>query len=490
VRDAPTLRLDRVRLPGGGDPVSLLLAEGRVHAAVPAVADLPVPDAEVVDLEGRWVLPGLWDAHAHLEQWAVSRRRVDLRGAADPREAADLLAAAAREHPGDEVLVGWGFRYGTWRTEPHADLLEAVAPGRAILASSIDLHTAWCSPAALARAGVGDHPTGVLQEQACYEVVDVLGRTDPADVDVWVAEAVTAAARLGVTGIVDFEFGDVLPAWQRRAEERTVDARIVCTVYPHHLDDAIARGWPSGAPVPGTDGLVTVGPLKLFVDGSLNSRTALCHHPYPGGDDHGRLETPPDELRALLGRAGAAGIDAAVHAIGDRAVGLALDAFEATGAVGRIEHAQLVAEGDVHRLARPGLTVGVQPAHLLDDRDVTARLWPGRSHRAFPLAELLAAGVHVEFGSDAPVAPLDPWLAVSAAVTRTGDDRPAWHPEHRLTLADALAWSSRGRRGIGVGDPADLVVLDRDPSALADHELRVPGVVGTLCAGRWTFRAF
>jgi predicted amidohydrolase YtcJ len=483
------LLLENGRLPGGHRPTAVRVADGRVVAIGPDAAAEVRRGTDRLDLEGRVLLPGLWDTHAHLEQWAVARRRIDLRAARTPEEAADLVAAAASRVGPGEVLVGWGFRYGTWEAEPHKDLLEAVAPGRLVVASSIDLHSAWFSPAALAHVGAADHPTGVLQEQACYEAVAAFVQFDERLVDRWVTEAVSAAAASGVTGIVDFEFGDVLPAWQRRSATHQLDARIVCTVYPDHLEVALDRGAPTGAVVPGTGGLVEVGPLKVFADGSLNSRTALCHEPYPGGTDHGRLETPPAQLRALLERAAGGGLETAVHAIGDRAMTLALDAFEVTGARGRIEHAQLVTEDDLPRLARPGLVAGVQPAHLLDDRDVIERHWPGRSHRAFPFGDLLAAGVRVEFGSDAPVAPLDPWLAITAAVRRTGDGRSPWHPEQRIAVADALACSSRGRREVRPGDPADLVVLDADPYD-AGIDLGRPGVAATLCAGRWTFRGF
>lgn len=483
--------LARARLPGADAPVDVLIDGG----VIDAVGDLPAserPACERVDVDGCTLLPGLWDAHVHAEQWAVARRRLDLRGARDAREAADVVASAAARTASDEPLIGVGFRGALWADPPHKDLLQAVAPGRVVALQSHDLHTAWLSPAALAQVGAPEHPTGVLQEVDCYRAMQALQEHDAATVDRWVREALHAAAALGVVGIGDFEFGDAVPSWQRRAAGGPLATRVSATVYREHLGAAIARGWPSGTPVPGTAGLVTVGPLKLFVDGSLNSRTALCHDPYPGeaalGTAHGRLETPPDELRALLAEAAAHGIGGAVHAIGDRANTLALDAFEAVGVPGRIEHAQLLVPDDVARFAALGVVASVQPGHLPDDRDVADRLWAGRGHRSFPLRDLLDAGVRVEFGSDAPVAPLDPWRAIVAAVTRTGDDRPAWHPEQRITVADALAASTRGRTRVAVGDPADLVLVDRDPYRSEPGDLAAPEVAATLCAGRFTHR--
>jgi len=180
------------------------------------------------------------------------------------------------------------------------------------------------------------------------------------------------------------------------------------------------------------------------------------------------------------------GIEPAVHAIGDRANTLALDAFAAVGCRGRIEHAQLLTAADVPRFAELGVTAGVQPAHATDDRDVADRHWAGRTGRAFAYGDLLASGARLEFGSDAPVSPLDPWLGIAAAVHRTDDERPAWHPEQRIPVRAALAASARGRFQIRVGDAADLVVVDVDPSEADARTLREMPVHATMLGGRWT----
>lgn len=193
----------------------------------------------------------------------------------------------------------------------------------------------------------------------------------------------------------------------------------------------------------------------------------------------------PSELAELLAHARRAGFSAAVHAIGDRANAQALDAFAATGIAGSIEHAQLLRSADVARFAEVGVTASVQPAHLLDDVASMRAVWSDRAQRAFPLASLLASGAKVVFGSDAPVAPLDPWLAISAAVTRTASGLPAWVPEERLTVAQALACSMRGPLRPVAGGIADLVLLDRDPLAPAREgaPFRVPTVEATLIGG-------
>ena len=187
-----------------------------------------------------------------------------------------------------------------------------------------------------------------------------------------------------------------------------------------------------------------------------------------------------------MGRGAAAGLHPAIHAIGDRAVAVACDVLDAVGCPGRVEHAQLVAAADLDRLAAPGRVVGVQPAHLLDDRDMAERLWAGRTDRAFPLASLLAAGARLELGSDAPVSPLDPWRGIAAAVTRTGDDRDPWHPEQAISAADAVRASCGGRLQVQPGDQADLVVVEADPTRCATGLLATMPVWGTWVAGRRT----
>lgn len=461
------LRNARTGLDG---PVRDVLIAGGIIA--PAGATAP-PGTEPVDLDGATVLPGLWDAHVHAVQWAQARRRIDLSSAGSAREAVELMAGAA------DRSIGYGFRDGLWSDLPHKELLHAAAPGRQLVLISNDLHTAWLSPAALAAIGWGEHPTGVLRESECYRAVAALPAPPGAELDRWVAEATTAAAARGVVGLIDFEYADNVTDWTRRMAEQRVDTRVVCTIPRDRLDAAIAAGLRTGDAL---GDLLEVGPVKLFVDGSLNTRTAYCDDPYPGTDAHGLLEIAPEELKAIMELAAAHGLHAAVHAIGDLAAAIALDAFEAIGCPGRIEHAQLLRLEDLPRFARLGVIAGVQPAHAPDDREVADLHWHGRTGRAFAYAALMDAGARLELGSDAPVAPLDPWDGIASAVARTDDDRPAWHPEQAIPLPAALAAAARGRERVRPGDPADLVIV-ADPARPREAE-----VLGTLLNGRWTHR--
>jgi predicted amidohydrolase YtcJ len=497
--DAPGLLLRGAALDG-------TVADVRVEAGVVTAIgpDLPpVPGAETVDLDGRVLLPGLWDAHVHFDQWTLARRRLDLGPAGSAAEAAALVAARLRADPPEAgiALVGHGFRDALWPDAPHRALLDAVTGPVPVVLVAADLHCCWLNSAAAARYGMADHPTGLVRERDWMPIMTDVRRVPVPLLDRWAADAGRAAAARGVVGIVDFEAPWQLDAWAARIGAGADALRVVASVWPEALDGPdgpIARGLRSGDVVPGTAGLLTMGPLKVVTDGSLNTRTALCHDPYPGAESHGEgggsgmLLVPPDELVALLRRAAAHGLDAAVHAIGDRANELVLDAFAAVATAGtrrRIEHAQLLRGADPDRLAALGVVASVQPAHVLDDRDVADRLWAGRTARAFAYRTLLDAGVALALGSDAPVAPLDPWLTVAAAVHRSGDDRPSWHPEQEIPLAVALAASTGPDGPIRVGRRADLVVTDLDPAAVPAATLRAMPVAGTLLGGRWTHRA-
>jgi predicted amidohydrolase YtcJ len=188
-----------------------------------------------------------------------------------------------------------------------------------------------------------------------------------------------------------------------------------------------------------------------------------------------------------------AGLACAIHAIGDIANSHALDAYALTGAVGTIEHAQLVAHADIPRFARLGVGASVQPEHAIEDRDLTDSIWAGQTALPYPLRGLADTGANLLFGSDAPVSPLDPWAAIAAAVFRTRDGRPAWRPDQGVDAATALAASTHGGSTAGAliepGARADLALCAVDPLSASEADLRSMTVVGTLIEGRLTHRS-
>ncbi len=484
--DAPaTLVLTSARLVGATEPVDIVLAEGRIVAAGPEAGARIGAAAERVDLGGRWVVPGLWDEHVHFTQWAQTARRLDVSRAASAAEAAALVRRRAAAEPGEEPLIGFGFHDALWPDEPTRALLDAAAGDRPVVLIAGDLHCSWLNSAAAAAFAPGS-AEALLREDASFAVTSLLATADDATLDRWAAEAATAAARRGVVGVVDLEYGWNLDTWVRRISAGQQALRVEFGVYSDDLERATGLGLRTGRIVEGTRGLLAVGPFKVISDGSLNTRTALCRHAYPDGG-HGVANLTPEELVARTRFAARHGLTPAVHAIGDEANRLALDAFEEVGVGGRIEHAQLIAPEDVPRFARLGVVASVQPEHAMDDRDVADRLWAGRTADAFPLASLLRGGARLAFGSDAPVAPLDPWAAIAAAVGRTRDGREPWHPEQAIPMEAALTASTRST--VAPGEPADLAVLDRDPLAASPDELRAMPVAATLLGGRFTHDA-
>lgn len=467
-----SLLLRSARIGGAGSPVDVLIEHGRIAAITPRGESGPAPSApvETVDLEGSVLLPGLWDGHVHSRQWALRRESVDLTGVLRAGAAAELILAS---RGGQRFILAFGADFDAWGPEPDLSPLSGIR--EPVLIQSWELHSAWLNRAALGLVGSPDRPDGLLREADCFAAVARFCADPLLAADEAVLRAMRDAASLGVVGIIDFEMADNIGDWSRRAATGELPVRVECSVPRTRVEDAIGAGLRTGDEVAPR---VRVGPVKLFLDGSLTSGTALTD---PG--DAPLIAV--DELRQLVGRLDAHGLSCAIHAIGEEASRVALDAFESAGAGGRVEHVQLLRPEDVGRFAALGVVASVQPGHLCLDRDLA--LWAERgTEGAYGYASLLRAGARLELGSDAPVTPLDPWAGIAAAVERTADHRPAWLPGERLLLREALAASARGRDVPRVGDPADLIVVGAAAMERgAPHENPVHA---TLCAGTWSYR--
>jgi predicted amidohydrolase YtcJ len=475
-------------------PVDVRIDAGvvtEVGAALPARSD-----AQTIDAAGRWAIPGLWDHHVHLGLWSVTRSQIDLSGTTCAEDALDRVRAHLATLPDDdrELVQGFGHRSAMWPTPPTVAALDAAGGSRPVVLVSGDVHQGWLNSAALDLLGA-PRVSGALDEDDWFPVygrfLEARSR-GPQALAAYQAAVADAHAK-GIVGIGDMDFERTWARWPDRSVS-TLRAR--AAVYADDLDEVIDAGLRSGDPL---GGLAVMGPLKIISDGSLNTRTAHCLTPFADAGDsahpRGKQNVSPEDLRDLLDRATRNGLDIAVHAIGDAALRIAVDAVESTGAHGSIEHVQLAQPAEVLRMARLGLRASVQPAHLLDDRDATTVCWPDRTHRCFVFKEMLDHGVPLAFGSDAPVSPLDPWLTMAAAVHRSADERRPWSPEQALTVAEALAASTDGQSTVAVGSRGDLVLLDADPlagpsdSAGAAAYLRSMPVAATIVAGRPVFDA-
>jgi predicted amidohydrolase YtcJ len=475
-----------------------LAIAGDLVAGGIATHETALPGPQRVDLGGRCVVPGFSDAHVHFPTWALARRQLSLEGARSLEEAVARVRDAVAGTSTGGWLRGRGWRDGDWNSEPTRQALDAISGDRPVALEAHDGHSLWLNSAALAQAA-GDldvhggvverdehgEPTGVLREEAAWRFRDRYAGASEEEALEAMRSALRAANSRGVTAVHDKDGGVGAPAlWQRLLGKGDLTLRVWQSLPAGRLEQLEALGVAS----PLGDGLLRIGYLKAFMDGTLGSRTARLL------DGSGVEITSGEELSEIVRRSARIGWPVAVHAIGDQANRDALDAFAETreewlGLRPRIEHAQLLAWEDIPRFAELGVAASVQFSHAPSDRELADRYWEGRTDRAYVFRSLWEAGVVVANGSDAPIEDLDPLAGIRAGVLRD------WHPEQRLTAEQALeattvtpAWlagEERRRGKLLPGFLADLVVLDRDPAVCPAEELEEVEVVATMLGGRW-----
>ena len=500
-------RVDAIAVAGGR-----VLAVGRAAELEPLLRS----DTGRLDAGGATVTPGLVDSHLHLLAWARSLDEVALAAAASRREALERVAAFLAADPGAGPVTGRGWDASAWSDPPERASLDAVSGERPVLLHSKDCHALWANTAALREAGVtrgtadpeggrierdaAGEPTGVVREHAVRLFAALEARAvRGSDLD----RLTVAAQRLhehGVTMVHDFEGVEALPLLRALARgPGPLRLRVVAHLPHAGLEAALALGLESGV----GDDRFRYGVVKLFADGTLGSRTAALLEPYEGGTETGMELVPPAELARAVAQAAGGGLSVAIHAIGDRAVRSALDAFEASAGTlaklalpPRIEHVQLLDPADRPRFARLGVWASLQPAHCVADLEIAGRGWGARVERSYPWRSLLEAGASVAFGSDAPVEVPVPALGLHAALTRQRvDGTPAggFTPGERIGLDQALqaytsggaalAGRSAGLGRIAPGCAADLVVWDADLHRLPPSLLHNVRPTCTLLAG-------
>ena len=442
----------------------------------------------IYDLPGLLVTPGFVDGHTHFLMWALNRGRVQLADAVTIEQAVARVAAGV---PDQGWILGQGWDANGWSAAPERSLLDQVQPGPVYL-DSLDVHAAWVNSAALQAAGItkdtpdpfggrivrdaAGEPTGILRERAVELMAPHLPIPCPARLDAALRAAQREAHRLGITGIHDVESMSALAAFIRLEGSDELRLRVLFHPPVEALPDLVRRGVRSGV---GSDWL-RIGGVKLFLDGSLGSRTAWMLEPYAGSRDRGMPITAASTAAEAMRTAASAGIAATVHAIGDAAVRRALDLMSGLPRVDvphRIEHFQCVHPADLDRAAAAGIVVSMQPAHLLTDIPLVERHWGDRGRGAYCFRTLLAGRTPLVFGSDVPVASIDPRDGLFAALERRAGDGPrgGWRPEEKLgfedavrgyTVGAAVAGGIAARRGtLAPGQDADLVAWAMDPAA-------------------------
>lgn len=502
---------------------ALVAKQGRVVAVGEAATiRREHPEARAIDLRGGLMVPGFTDAHVHFLWWAVQQARLDLTGERTLEGALARIDAYAASLPAGDWVLGGRFDKNAWGRWPTAAELDRVTHGRVAVLRSKDGHSRWINSAALRRAGItadtptpaggeidrdaGGASTGIVRENAIRLIDAVI----PLPSDEECAHALRwgqrEALRLGLTGIHDLDSPDA-PA-QRGFDALHRSGELVLRVHmgvPHRsLDAALELGIRTGL----GDDWLRFSNLKIFSDGALGSQTAALEEPYDGrGDYRGVLTIEPERLAADVRRAAAGGIAVAIHAIGDRAVRVSLDAIEGArdadaGAPHalrhRLEHIQLVRTEDVARFAQLGVTASMQPIHAAQDRDIADRYWGARCARGYPWRTFLEAGVTLAFGSDAPVESIAPLEGIYAAVARRRpEDASAWYPEQRLDVEQAIVGYTLGpARAVAREDEfgtllpgkwCDAVVLDRDLFSVPPEAILETKVRATITAGEVRF---
>jgi predicted amidohydrolase YtcJ len=499
---------------GDGTSAEALVAIDGVVRAVGRAADLAKahPAAERIDLRGGVMTPGWHDSHVHFTWWAIQMDQIDLREEPTVASALSRIAERARALPRGAWVQGGRFDKNRWGRWPTAVELDGATDGRPAALRSRDGHSRWLNTAALRAAGIdagtadpaggaierdaSGAATGILKENANRLADAVVPPPTSDDCFAAIERGQREAHRRGITAIEDLEQAAAFSAFQRRRDRGDLRLRVAMGIPHASLDSAIALGLRSGL----GDEWLRIGHLKIFTDGALGSQTAALEEPYAGTTDRGLLTIDPQTLGPDVIRAADAGIAVAIHAIGDRAVRVALDAIAPTRTAHpalrqRVEHLQLLRHQDIARLGALGVIASMQPIHATSDRDLVDRYWgPDRATRAYPWRQLLSAGAPLAFGSDAPVEPIDPLLGMHAAVARKRPaDADRWHPEEALTPAEAIAGYTSGaayamnaereRGTLAVGMRCDATVVERDLVSTPVEEWPALKISATIVGG-------
>ena len=432
-------------------------------------------ETEVVDLDGRTLLPGFIDAHTHLAMVGRYQRDADLSGVDSPGTCLDLLRER-RDETAEGWILGFGYDESNWGGEYLTrDRLDSVSTDRPVVAYREDMHLASVNSVVLERYGdemptedvrtADGEPTGVLVEDALDVLWDET-RPGPEGMREYLLAAQEHAHSLGITAVHDMVRNSPAPRVYRELDsEGELSLRVRINYWRDHLDAVLETGLRTNHGSP----RVRTGAIKTFTDGSIGGRTARLSEPYADAhDERGDWVVSPDDYADLAGRVDAAGLQMTTHAIGDEAIGTVLDAYEGTdGERHRIEHAEVLTDDLIERLAAADVVVSVQPNFLKwarEDDLYAGRLGDERRRDSNRFGTLLEAGATLAFGSDCM--PLDPLFGIGQAV-----DAPT--PQQELPVTEALRAYTSGaafagfdedRMGtIEVGKCADFAVLAQSP---------------------------
>jgi len=507
--------------PGGvairGDSI---VAVGDSSAVAPYIGR----GTRVIDAHGGLIMPGFNDAHTHFIDASLALSSVQLRDAATPQEFVRRIAAYARGLKPGEWITGGEWDHTLWpgQTLPRHEWIDSVTPNTPVVVERLDGHELLANAMAMRLAGITastptpfggqilhdpatGQPTGVFKDAAQDLIYRVVPNATAEQMDSALARGLAHAESLGVTGVgyMSASFAD-LESFRRM--ERAGRLTMRCVLY-------ILEDWRATADTLKAEGAgddwVRIGGMKRYMDGSAGSRTAFMAQPYADSAGYrGLLEHTPADMARWIGAADSAGLQVAIHSIGDSANALLLAMYDSVARAHgprdrrfRVEHAQHLRPQDIPKFGADGIIASMQPYHAIDDgRWIEQRLGPQRIHDAYVFRSLLDSHAVLAFGSDWPVAPLDPIVGVYAAVTRRtldGKNPDGWIPEQKITLAEALrayTWGAayavfaEHRRGtLAPGMLADVDVLDHDLFTMPPESLATARVAETIVGGKVVF---
>ena len=482
-------------------------------------------DAKRIDADGKYVLPGLVDAHAHLYSQGFLTISLDLAGTPSLVEAVEQIAAYASNNPRSPWILGRGWNQVLWAVQefPTASDIDPVVNDRPVWLNRIDGHAGWANSRALAIAGIDDDTadpiggkivrddngkaTGILIDKAMGLMGSHIPGPDKDEIRVTYLRAIESLVALGMTGMHDAGISIVeAEVLISLADDNALDMRVYAM-----LSDSGANLDAMGKPLKGYgNDRLDIQAVKLYSDGALGSRGAAMIEPYSDDvENRGLPFWTQDELDGFVQKANGMGFQVGIHAIGDLGNRMALDALEkAQGGEqsplrNRIEHSQIIALEDIPRFAELGVIAAMQPIHATSDMNMAEdRLGPDRILGGYAWRRLLDSGAIIASGSDFPVEKANPFLGLYAAVTRqdaAGLPAGGWYADqaltraealHSFTLAAAFAAHQEDRLGsLEAGKWADFIIVDRDYFTIPAAEIDDIQVIQTWVGGQLVFEA-
>ena len=492
------------------------------------------PATNVIDAGQRFVLPGFTDCHIHFMEGSLGLGHADLNGASSVEEIQKRVKAYADAHPNETWIQGAGWTYPTFGAAalPNKKILDDVVPDRPVFLEAFDGHTWWANSKALAMAGIDRNTadptngkivrdekgeaTGALKEAAGDLVAAKVPKPTRAERLDALRKGIREANQVGLVRVHsaggDFEYLDLYDELRKHGE-------LTLRFYVSYFLDPPGLTPESTAKIESArkqynDDWISGGAVKTMLDGVIESHTAAMLAPYT--DDptlSGKLFWDPDQYKATVAEVDKNGFQIFTHAIGDKAVRLALDAYQNAAKVNqtkaarpRIEHIETISAQDIDRFGKLGVIASMQPLHSYPDED-TLDIWarnvgPERAKRAWAWHSIEDQGGALAFGSDWPVVTLNPWRGVQTALTRQTDDgKPEYGfvPQQRLSLDDTLraytlgaAFAGRREKtegSIETGKLADLIVIDRNLFLIEPTDIGKTEVLMTIVGGKVVYQS-